>query len=110
MNVRTRILTTTVVMVALGGSASSGRAEDPAAVFKETCSKCHGETGQADTQAAATLKVPKLAGDTKIAGLAVPDIVKMMKENEKHKSMLKKATDEQLVAGATHAKALAQGK
>jgi hypothetical protein len=34
----------------------------------------------------------------------------MMKENEKHKAMLKKATDDQLVAGATHAKTLAQGK
>ena len=109
MKLRTAVAMATAVL-ALDGWVSSGRAEDPAAVFKENCSKCHGETGQADTPASATLKVPKLAGDAKVAGMTVPDIVKMMKENEKHKTMLKKATEEQLVAGATHAKALAQGK
>jgi cytochrome c len=91
-------------------AALGARAEDPAAVFKENCAKCHGETGQADTQVAQTLKVPKLAGDAKIAGMAIPDIVKVMKENDKHKAMLKNATEDQLVAGATHAKVLAQGK
>ena len=109
MNRRTLVGVTTMVLV-LDGWAASGRAEDPAAVFMEHCAKCHGETGQADAPASATLKVPKLAGDPKVAGMAVPDIVKMMKENEKHKTMLKKANDEQLVAGATRAKALAQGK
>ena len=109
MNLRTMVAVATT-MLALAGRAAPGRAEDPAAVFKENCAKCHGETGQADTPASATLKVPKLAGDAKIAGMAIPDIVKMMKENEKHKTMLKKATEDQIVAGATHAKALAQGK
>ena len=105
-----RVVAVATAVLALEGWLAAARAEDPAAVFKENCAKCHGETGQADTPASATLKVPKLAGDAKIAGMAVPDIVKMMKENEKHKTMLKKATEEQLVAGATHAKALAQGK
>jgi mono/diheme cytochrome c family protein len=109
MNLR-RLTAVATTMIALAGRGGPCRAEDPAAVFKEHCAKCHGETGQADTPVSATLKVPKLAGDAKVAGMAVPDIVKMMKENEKHKTMLKKATDEQLAAGATHAKALAQGK
>ena len=109
MNRRTVVGLAAMVLV-LDGLATSSRAEDPAAVFKENCAKCHGETGQADTPASATLKVPKLAGDAKVAAMAVPEIVKMMKENEKHKTMLKKATEDQLVAGATHAKALAQGK
>jgi mono/diheme cytochrome c family protein len=100
----------TMAAVVLACTGVAVRAEDPVAVFKEHCAKCHGETGQADAQASATLKVPKLAGDEKVAGMAVADIVKMMKENEKHKPMLKKATGDQLVAGATRAKELAQGK
>ena len=109
MKLQTALAVATTVL-ALEGWVSSARAEDPAAAFKANCAKCHGDTGQADTPASVTLKVPKLAGDAKIAAMAVPDIVKMMKENEKHKAMLKKATDDQLVAGATHAKTLAQGK
>jgi mono/diheme cytochrome c family protein len=104
------VITVAATIMALDACVSRVRAEDPAAVFKENCAKCHGETGQADTPASATLKVPKLAGDAKVAGMTIPDIVAMMKANEKHKTMLKKATEDQLVAGATHAKALAQGK
>jgi mono/diheme cytochrome c family protein len=109
VKVRTVVAIATAVL-ALDGWISSGRAEEPAKVFKENCAKCHGETGLADTPVSATLKVPKLAGDSKVAPMAVADIVAMMKSNEKHKTMLKKATEEQLVAGATHAKALAEGK
>ncbi len=109
MELRTAVRVATAVL-ALGGWASSSRGEDPAAVFKEHCAKCHGESGQADTSVATTLKIPKLAGNAEVAGMTVPDLVKKMKENEKHKTMLKKVTEEQLVAGATHAKTLAQGK
>ena len=85
-------------------------AEDGAAVFKAQCAKCHGASGGADTPAAKTLKVPKLAGDAKVAGMSVEDIVKAVKANAKHKSFITKLSDEQVSAAAGHAKQLAGGK
>ena len=85
-------------------------AEDGAAVFKAQCAKCHGETGEADTPAGKTLKVPKLKGDGKVAGMSVDDIAKAMKANEKHKSFITKLTDEQINAAAGVAKQIAGGK
>ena len=85
-------------------------AEDGAAVFKAQCAKCHGESGDADTPTAKTLKVPKLKGDAKIAGLSNDDIVKLVKENDKHKSFIKKLSAEQIDAAAGHAKQLAGAK
>jgi len=85
-------------------------AEDGAAVFKAQCAKCHGETGEADTPAGKTLKVPKLKGDAKIAGMSNDDIVKLVKENAKHKSFITKLSAEQIDAAAGHAKQLAGAK
>ena len=85
-------------------------AEDGAAVFKAQCAKCHGETGEADTPAGKTLKVPKIKGDAKVAGMSVDDIVKAVKANEKHKSFITKLTDEQINAAAGAAKQIAGGK
>ena len=85
-------------------------AEDGAAVFKAQCAKCHGETGEADTPAGKTLKVPKLKGDAKVAGLSIEDLVKVIKDNAKHKSFVTKMTDEQVSAAAGHAKQLAGAK
>jgi mono/diheme cytochrome c family protein len=85
-------------------------AEDGAAVYKAQCAKCHGDTGEADTPAAKTLKVPKLKGDAKVGGMAVPDIVAAVKANEKHKSFIKKLSDEQITAAAGQAKQLAGAK
>ena len=82
-------------------------AEDGATVFKAQCAKCHGETGEADTPAGKTLKVPKLKGDAKVAGMSVEDLVKAIKDNSKHKSFVTKMTDEQVSAAAGHAKQLA---
>jgi mono/diheme cytochrome c family protein len=79
-------------------------------VFTADCAKCHGETGQSDTQAGKTLKVPQLKGDAKVAAMSVDDIVKAAKENEKHKSFIKKLTDEQIGAAAGVAKPIAGGK
>ena len=63
-----------------------------------------------DAPAGKMLKAPKLAGNTKVAGMAVADILKAVKENEKHKGMLKKLSDAQIEAGATRAKAFAEAQ
>jgi mono/diheme cytochrome c family protein len=85
-------------------------AEDGAAVFKAQCAKCHGETGESDTPAGKTLKVPTLKGDAKVAGKSLDDVVKSVKANEKHKSFVTKLSDEQIKAAAGVAKQLAGGK
>ncbi len=85
-------------------------AEDGAAVFKANCAKCHGDSGDSDTPAGKTLKVPKLKGDAKVAGMSVEDIVTAVKGNAKHKSFITKLSDEQIGAAAGHAKQLAGGK
>src|ERR1044072_8658356 len=98
-----------VTILALGASLVIppwAAAEDGAAVFKAQCAKCHGGTGEADTPAAKTLKVPKLKGDAKVAGMSLDDIVKSVKENQKHKSFIAKVTDDQIKAAAEHAKQL----
>ena len=85
-------------------------AEDGAAVFKANCAKCHGDSGNSDTSAGKTLKVPKLKGDAKIAGMSDADIVALVKGNSKHKSFITKLSDEQVGAAAGHVKQLAGGK
>ena len=80
------------------------------AVFKAQCAKCHGDSGDSDTSAAKTLKVPKLKGDAKIAGMSNDAIVALVKGNAKHKSFITKLSDEQIGAAAGHAKQLAGGK
>jgi mono/diheme cytochrome c family protein len=85
-------------------------ADDGAAVFKEQCAKCHGETGDSDTPPGKSLKVPPLKGNAKIAGMPLADIVKAVNENEKHKAVVKKLSAEQLNAAAATAQQLAGGK
>ena len=107
---KTLILSTVVAVGVALGAPVCAIAEDGAAVFKAQCAKCHGETGEADTQAGKTLKVPTLKGDAKVAGLSVEDLVKVIKDNAKHKSFVTKMTDEQVSAAAGHAKQLAGAK
>jgi mono/diheme cytochrome c family protein len=85
-------------------------AEDGAAVFKAQCAKCHGETGESDTPPGEALKVPHLQGNAKVAGMSLEDIVKFVKANEKHKSVITKLSDEQINGAAGVAKQLAGGK
>jgi mono/diheme cytochrome c family protein len=109
MKLRTTVIVTAAVFL-VGGSVPSRGAEDAASVFKEQCAKCHGETGHSDTSAGKMMKVPELAGNAKVAGMSLADIVKAVRENEKHKATLKKLSDAQIEAGATRAKAIAEGK
>jgi len=106
-----RVLTTVLTLGAsLATPMFAAAAEDGAAVFKAQCAKCHGDTGEADTPAGKTLKVPHLKGDAKVAGMSLDEIVKSVKENAKHKSFIAKLTDDQISAAAGVAKQLAGGK
>lgn len=84
-------------------------AADGAAVYKEQCAKCHGETGHADTTVAKTLKVAPLAGDAKVAGMTEAEVVERIKTNEKHPQKIRGLSDEDLAAAAGVAKQLASG-
>ena len=61
---------------ALADAVRMQRREDGAAVFKAQCAKCHGETRATPTRRPRkTLKVPKLKGDAKVAGMSNDAIV-----------------------------------
>jgi mono/diheme cytochrome c family protein len=102
------VLLAAVAVTATVGSVAV--AADGAAVFKAQCAKCHGETGQADTAPGKALKTPALAGDAKVAGMALPDIVAAVKANKKHESFIKKLSDDDISAAAGYAKDLASKK
>jgi mono/diheme cytochrome c family protein len=101
-------LTLTAALVI--GLAGTTFAADGTALFKQHCASCHGETGKADTSAAKALKVPPLAGDAKVAAMADADVATRIKTNEKHKSVIKKLTDDDVAAVAAHVKGLAAAK
>ena len=92
------------------GLAGPVFAADGAALFKQHCATCHGETGKADTAAGKALKVPALAGDAKVAGMSDADVVARIKSNEKHKSFIKKLSDDDIAAVAPYVKGLATAK
>ena len=88
-------------------SAPVAYAADGAAVYKDQCAKCHGETGHADTTVAKTLKVAPLAGDAKVAAMTEAEVVERIKTNEKHPQKIRGLSDEDLTAAAGVAKQLA---
>jgi mono/diheme cytochrome c family protein len=90
--------------------ANVSLAADGAAIFKQHCASCHGETGKADTAAGKAMKVPPLAGDAKVAGMSDADITATIKGNAKHAAVLKKVTDADIAAVAAHVKGLAAAK
>ena len=90
--------------------ANVSLAADGAALFKQHCASCHGETGKADTPAGKALKVPALAGDAKVAGMSDADVTAAIKANPKHAAVLKKVTDADLAALAAYVKGLGAAK
>ena len=92
------------------GAASASLAADGAALFKQNCAACHGATGNADTPAAKSLKVPALAGDAKVAGMSDADVVAAIKANAKHAAVLKKLSDGDIAAVASYVQGRAAAK
>lgn len=100
-----KIVTFTAAVVLF--SAPVARAADGAAVFKEQCAKCHGETGAADTTVAKTLKVAPLAGDAKVQKMTEAEVVERIKGNDKHPQKIRALGEADLTAAAAFAKQLA---
>jgi cytochrome c553 len=98
----------TVLTLVFATVAAPVLAADGAAVFKQHCAKCHGETGMADTPISKSMKVPVLAGNEKIAGMSIDDVMKAFKANPKHSAV--KASDDDVRAAAEHVKSLAAKK
>lgn len=100
-------------MSALAGlllaSASSARA-DGGAVFRARCAGCHGEHGTSDTAISATMKVPALSGDAKLAGMTDAQVTAAVKGNEKHPPTIKSMGDAELGEASAYAKTLATTK
>jgi mono/diheme cytochrome c family protein len=88
-------------------AAPTAWAADGAAIYKEQCAKCHGDTGKADTPVAQMLKVPSLVGDQDVVKMSAQEAAQAVKANEKHPPTVKGMSDADIEAAATYAKKLA---
>lgn len=87
-------------------TGSVALAADGAAVYKAQCSKCHGDTGHADTGIAKAMKVPPLAGDANLQKMSEADIAARIKGNTKHPPTVKSLSDDDIKAVAPYVKQL----
>ena len=94
-------------LVAVMFVTSAAQAADGAAIFKEQCAKCHGDTGQSDTTIGKAMKVPALAGDANIQKMSEADVAARIKGNAKHQPTIKSLTDDDINAVAAYVKQLA---
>lgn len=94
--------------VLLLGSGAWGA--DGAAVFKDQCAKCHGDTGSSDTPVGKALELAPLAGDADLAATPDAEIVVKIKGATKHPTAIKEMPDDALNAVAGHVRELAGGK
>lgn len=101
-----RFLATSAVALALA-VVTPARALDGAAVYKEQCAKCHGETGKADTPVAQALKVPSLLGDANVKKMSAKEIAQRIEANEKHPPTVKELDAAAVEAAAEYTKKLA---
>lgn len=101
-------------LLGLIGVSAAGEPPPPdgATVFKERCAKCHGESGRSDTADARALKVRPLIDDAAIAARSPADIVRIIKEDSRHRGLesLSGVDDAQLGAAAAFVKGLAKKK
>lgn len=100
---RRSILLPLLLVAATGAAAADG-----AALYKQHCANCHGESGKADTPVAKAMKVPALAGDATVAGMSEADLQKKIAENAKHQAFIKKLSADDVSAVATYVKGLAK--
>jgi mono/diheme cytochrome c family protein len=86
---------------------SAAFAADGAAIYKEQCAKCHGDTGHADTTIGKAMKVPALVGDANIQKMSDADVAARIKGNAKHPPTIKSLSDDDINAVAAYVKQLA---
>jgi cytochrome c len=102
-----RKLATTLALLVAGNGAAL--AADGAAIFKDHCAKCHGESGHADSPIAKAMKAPAIAGNANVAGMSDADLAAKVKDIKQHAG-LKAMADADLAAAVAHSKDLAGGK
>ena len=98
-----------VAVVVLVMSSGAARAADGAALYKSRCASCHGDTGDADSPMAKAMKVPALAGNATVSGMADADLIAKIKGIKQHAGA-KSLTDADFSAVATYVKQLAAAK
>jgi mono/diheme cytochrome c family protein len=97
------VFSAALVLAAAGVAAAA----DGAALYKQHCASCHGETGAADTPVGKALKAPALAGDKTVAGMSDADVQGKITGNAKHKAFIAKLSADDVAAVATYVKGLA---
>jgi mono/diheme cytochrome c family protein len=103
-----RMIVCAAAVVVLAGPVAW--ATDGAAVYKDKCAPCHGETGKSDTGPGKALKLPPLCGDAKVAAMSEADLAARVKNVAKHPPTTKGLPEADLNAVAAYVKELASGK
>lgn len=94
-------------LLLVAATATAAAAADGAALYKQHCANCHGESGKADTPVAKAMKVPALAGDAAVAGMSEADLEKKIAENAKHQAFIKKLSADDVKAVSAYVKGMA---
>jgi|SRR5215470_13672208 len=96
-----------VVSALLLVANSAAYAADGAAIYKDQCAKCHGDTGKADTTIGKAMKVPALAGDATVQKMSPDEVAARIKGNAKHPPTIKGLSDDDIKAVAAYVQKLA---
>jgi cytochrome c553 len=75
-----------ILVVAAAGAALTAFGAEPAANWKEHCSKCHGDTGKGDTKMGRKLAIADLTDPAVQAKFTDDAALKAMKEGVKDKA------------------------
>ena len=102
---RTLVAATTALVLLL--SAAVVRADGGADVFRKQCSRCHGETGKADTPMGKAVQAKPLAGNATVQQMTEAQVVERVRTNEKHPQMVRSLAAAKLDAVAGYVKTLA---
>ena len=78
--------------VAFVAAAQPAAAADGAALYKDNCTRCHGDDGKGDTAVGKAMKIKSISGTP----LAAEAIAKHVMESDKHKQAATRLTPEQL--------------
>jgi mono/diheme cytochrome c family protein len=89
-----RAIVSLLCAAAFVAAAQPARAADGAAVYKDNCSRCHGDDGKGDTPVGKAMKVKPISGTT----LAAEAIAKFVMESDKHKQVAAKLSPAELEA------------
>lgn len=87
-----RALSSLLCVAALVAAAQPAIAADGATLYKNVCTRCHGDDGKGNTASGKMMKIRSISGTT----LTAEAIAKVVTESDNHKQAAAKLTPQQL--------------